>query len=401
MIHGAPRHQCGAAARRPGAGPVRTAHAPGTPAARTRRAAAHRCPGVGARRGSTEPDHLSPPGAAPTAGRAAAARADASREPQRAPPPPRRVDREPQRPAPAPGRNDAWRPVEITKDDWVVYLRAQKTGSQTLWTTLLDVFDGGAWGPRRCVRGPFCGHRCENVLRDAFAAASKQRKCHLFVRAHANLYDYQRAFESVNRNGRVHYLAFLRDPVKRALSEHDHITNGLVAQFGPHVFGKAWDYDFTDRTRASLSDWLMCTACRVGASNRQARFLAGLATTGELAEGEGTLIGDARLYDAAARNLRACVFVGVLDRFEESMLLLKETFPGPLRNFRSFADAPHPKLGRRARRTRRRSRASGSSTPSTSASTTRRRSRSTRASRACSPRRLRRGGSGSAGGVMY
>ena len=262
-------------------------------------------------------------------------------------PPPRRVDHDPQRPAPAPGRNDAWRPVEITKDDWVVYLRAQKTGSQTLWTTLLDVFDGGAWGPRRCVRGPFCGHRCEHVLRDAFAAASKQRKCHLFVRAHANLYDYQRAFESINKNGRVHYLAFLRDPVKRALSEHDHITNGLVAQFGPHVFGKAWDYDFTDRTRASLSDWLGCAACRVGASNRQARFLAGLATTGELAEGEGTLIGDARLYDAASQNLRACVFVGVLDRFEESMLLLKETFPGPLRNFRSFADAPHPKLGRR------------------------------------------------------
>ena len=262
-------------------------------------------------------------------------------------PPPRRVDREPQRPAPAPGRNDAWRPVEITKDDWVVYLRAQKTGSQTLWTTLLDVFDGGAWGPRRCVRGPFCGHRCENVLRDAFIKASKERKCHLFVRAHANLYDYQRAFESVSKGGRVHYLAFLRDPVKRALSEHDHITNGLVAQFGPHVFGKAWDYDFTDRTRASLSDWLMCTACRVGASNRQARFLAGLATTGELADGEGTLSGDARLYDAASQNLRACVFVGVLDRFEESMLLLKETFPGPLRNFRSFADAPHPKLGRR------------------------------------------------------
>ena len=273
--------------------------------------------------------------------------ADASREPQRTPPPPRRVDHAPQRPAPAPGRNDAWRPVEITKDDWVVYLRAQKTGSQTLWTTLLDVFDGGAWGPRRCVRGPFCGHRCENVLRDAFIKASKERKCHLFVRAHANLYDYQRAFESVSKGGRVHYLAFLRDPVKRALSEHDHITNGLVAQFGPHVFGKAWDYDFTDRTRASLSDWMMCTACRVGASNRQARFLAGLATTGELADGEGTAAGDARLYDAASQNLRACVFVGVLDRFEESMLLLKETFPGPLRNFRSFADAPHPKLGRR------------------------------------------------------
>ena len=73
----------------------------------------------------------------------------------------------------------------------------------------------------------------------------------------------------------------------RALSEYEHITKGLVAQFGQHVrlrsaylclvspylpkkekvvlrrrpaqvFGKAWDYDFTDASRASLSDWLEC-----------------------------------------------------------------------------------------------------------------------------------------------
>ena len=275
----------------------------------------------------------------------AAPRAATPNEPPRAPPPadasrsePPRVDVEPQQ--------HAWRPVDVKKDDWVVYLRVQKTGSQTLWTTLLDVFDGSVWGMRRCVRGPFCGHRCEKVLADAFVSASKSRKCHLFVRAHANLYDYERAFSSI-RGGRIRYLAFLRDPVARALSEHDHITNGLVAQFGPHVFGKAWDYDFTDTTRASLADWLACAPCRVGASNRQARFLAGLATTGDLVHGEGTESGDARLYEEAARHLKACAFVGVLDRFEDAMLLLKETFPGPLRNFRSFADAPHPKLGRR------------------------------------------------------
>ena len=45
------------------------------------------------------------------------------------------------------------------------------------------------------------------------------------------------------------YLAFLREPVARALSEYRHVTEGLVAQFGEHVFGKAWDYDFATTLR--------------------------------------------------------------------------------------------------------------------------------------------------------
>jgi hypothetical protein len=36
---------------------------------------------------------------------------------------------------------------------------------------------------------------------------------------------------------RVFYLTFLREPVGRAVSEYRHVTEGLVAQFGPHTFG--------------------------------------------------------------------------------------------------------------------------------------------------------------------
>jgi len=68
-----------------------------------------------------------------------------------------------------------------------------------------------------------------------------------------------------------------------------------VAQFGPETFGAAWDYAFywnksmplaEKRSKATLKAWLQCQKCRVGSSNRQARFLAGLATTGVLTPAE-------------------------------------------------------------------------------------------------------------------
>ena len=246
----------------------------------------------------------------------------------------------------APGRAP-WAPVALEAGDWVVYLRVQKTGSQTLWMTLVDAWDGSLWSPSsKCVRGPFCGHKCEDVLTKAFRDHKKARKCQLFVRAHANWYDYERALAGLpnpERN-RIRWLAFFRDPVKRALSEHDHVTRGLVAQFGPHTFGKAWDYDFTDSSKSSLDDWLACDACARGSRNRQARFLAGLATTGEFAEQEASAAGDAALLAAALANLDRCAYVGVLDRFQDAMLLLKMTFPHALRRFTSYKNEHHPKL---------------------------------------------------------
>lgn len=46
-----------------------------------------------------------------------------------------------------------WRAVsDLSQDDWVVYLRIQKTGSQTFWQTLQQEFDAGVWGRKQTVR---------------------------------------------------------------------------------------------------------------------------------------------------------------------------------------------------------------------------------------------------------
>ena len=254
--------------------------------------------------------------------------APTSRRRRPPPPPPERVS-----------KNATFEAVSLRKEDWVIYLRIQKTGSQTLWQTLVDVFDGKVWGQQRCVKGPFCGHVCAEVLANAYRKA----KCHLFVRAHANLFDYKHGATLAGiPTTRLRFLAVLREPVARAVSEYHHVTTGLVAQFGSHVFGKAWDYNFTDPKRASLDDWLDCRPCRVGSSNRQTRFLAGLRPTGILLEEEDS---NGDLLDAALRNLQACDFVGVLDKFPESMVLLRETFPGHLQRFSSFSLSLHPKRG--------------------------------------------------------
>lgn len=238
-----------------------------------------------------------------------------------------------------------WAPVELTRHDWIVYLRVQKTGSQTLWLTLIQSFDGHVWGDTRCAKGPFCGYYCDKVLASAFTSYQRDRKCRLFVRAHANLWDYSRAADlaGVPRQ-QIRWLAFLREPVARAKSEHEHVTHGLVAQFGAHAFGRAWDYNFTDRHNARLTDWLNCPACRVGSNNRQTRFLAGLAPTGSR---DTDRFDDDALLAAALKNLGHCTFVGILERFADSMLLLRETFPVELARFKSYSLALHPTRKRR------------------------------------------------------
>ncbi|KAJ8601447.1 hypothetical protein CTAYLR_005947 [Chrysophaeum taylorii] len=234
-----------------------------------------------------------------------------------------------------------WKPIALGREDWVVYLRVQKTGSQTLWLSLVDAFNGRVWGRPRCAKGPFCGFRCERVLSNAFVEARRQNNCRLFVRAHANWRDYAAAATLAGvPHHRLRWLALLREPVARARSEYEHVTRGLVAQFGDHAFGRAWDYNFTDKRRASLGEWLDCAACRVGSSNRQTRFLAGLAPTGSR---DDERRGDATLLAAALDNLRRCDFVGLLDRYADSMLLLRETFPAQLGRFTAYSLSLHPK----------------------------------------------------------
>ena len=70
-----------------------------------------------------------------------------------------------------------------------------------------------------------------------------------------------------------------------------------------------------------MDNWLKCSDCQVGASNRQARFMAGLATTG--AQPHESSVSDAQLLEAAKANLRTCTFIGLMERYEESMTVLR------------------------------------------------------------------------------
>jgi hypothetical protein len=67
----------------------------------------------------------------------------------------------------------------------------------------------------------------------------------------------------------------------------------------------------------------------VGASNRQTRMLAGLHTTGVI----DLSISDDALLEHALANLERMAFVGLTERFEDSMLLFKRTFPKYLESF--------------------------------------------------------------------
>jgi hypothetical protein len=126
---------------------------------------------------------------------------------------------------------DVWKPVKLTKSDWMVYLRIQKTGSQTFWQTLQQSFDGEVWGRHssvrifcihtqmlgsgslsrvfvvektQCQKGLFCGHRCLKVAEDQIRDIQRSRaarqpstgrgkrpdpnQCSLIFRGHINWY---------------------------------------------------------------------------------------------------------------------------------------------------------------------------------------------------------------------
>jgi len=213
----------------------------------------------------------------------------------------------------------------------------------------------------QCQKGMFCGHRCEGVASQQVAeiiashkgkvvGTDRESRCKLVFRGHINWYDYVKGFTRHRiPSTSIFFLTFLRDPVGRAISEYRHITEGLVAQFGPHTFGAAWDYNFTynpkrtlaqKRTQGTLDRWLECGDCKVGSSNRMARFMAGLSTTGTTGAEE-----ESRMVSAAKENLRRCALIGLMERYEDSMLILRNTFPLGLGRMDRYSNSPHPKTG--------------------------------------------------------
>eukprot|EP00615_Pteridomonas_danica_P008839 CAMPEP_0114367564 /NCGR_PEP_ID=MMETSP0101-20121206/30155_1 /TAXON_ID=38822 ORGANISM="Pteridomonas danica, Strain PT" /NCGR_SAMPLE_ID=MMETSP0101 /ASSEMBLY_ACC=CAM_ASM_000211 /LENGTH=196 /DNA_ID=CAMNT_0001517257 /DNA_START=376 /DNA_END=966 /DNA_ORIENTATION=+ len=118
------------------------------------------------------------------------------------------------------------------------------------------------------------------------------------------------------------------------------------------------------RKRGSFAAWIACDQCRVGSRNRMTRFLSGVATTGELLPQEvatqtGELLpqevatpppgteslkqAEANMLKRAKKHLYTCAFLGLMERYEDSMLVLKHTFPSALAKMNSYSTSPHPK----------------------------------------------------------
>ena len=103
------------------------------------------------------------------------------------------------------------------------------------------------------------------------------------------------------------YFTFLRDPVARTVSEYNYITSHPASQ----------DYDFITKNKLSLVDFSMLSK---ETQNIQAKFVSGL----------GRKAVDINLDDLLAFAEKALnedfKFVGIVEQFDRSLILLKEIF---------------------------------------------------------------------------
>ncbi len=200
------------------------------------------------------------------------------------------------------------------------------------------------WGSNHnCVEQLFCPRHCLDFVEDTVRhkhlwPVNKygHGTCQLMARAHTGLYDYEQGVKAGRPRARPVFITMLREPVQRVLSEFAHVTHNLVAQFGDRGYGKAWDYNYTGRPH-DIEDFLDCETCRMGASNRQTRMLAGLFTTGVL----NASVSDDMLLEHALANLERMPFIGITERFADSMLLLKQTLPTSLKQFTEYTIKSH------------------------------------------------------------
>jgi hypothetical protein len=154
---------------------------------------------------------------------------------------------------------------------------------------------------------------------------------------HIGMYDYeQAACTSLSKEKSAVFLTMLRDPVGRVISEYVHVTKILDGA----DYAQAWDYNYTGPPN-DVAAFLKCETCQVGTSNRQTRMLAGAFPTGAgtafaLSEEE-----EKELLRMALANLERMAYIGIMEQYEDSMLLLKRTFPDQFRQFTTYVETSH------------------------------------------------------------
>ena len=218
--------------------------------------------------------------------------------------------------------------------DRVVYLRIQKTGSKTMVALLTSAWlfagNGSVTKDAGCLHHAWVGGSqaaCERNTAPFTNALARARGC--IVEGHCPYSAVLVATEMVLKSSslRLRFVATLRDPLTRVLSEFRHVC-------GPG--DGAWDYreacprlckervkgtdeHAADRcaTPQAIETYVTDRANANGVYNRQARMLAGSAQS-ELSESD--------LLESAERTLALLDAVIILERFPLSLAVMSRRF---------------------------------------------------------------------------
>jgi len=152
------------------------------------------------------------------------------------------------------------------------------------------------------------------------------------VHNHLSMASLRLAAELAGKH-RVQYITMLREPVARAVSEWKNV-GACFRGLNPHGWNGAqtrgWlqthpgEWEYFDlwvgaESNMSMTSFLNCSACEMAWSNRQTRMLGfpGVDLRGVV---------DERTLQTALTNLDAMAFVGITERFADSILLLTYAF---------------------------------------------------------------------------
>ena len=200
----------------------------------------------------------------------------------------------------------------------LVMVRIQKTGTKTFLGNLKAIY--AAKGLSYCANMPWCctsvpdyspGNRvkpCDQVM-TAFRGAKKA--CSTLTEPHSDYADLMGAAAD-----EFSLVVLVRDPVARTISEYKHLSGGSNKP------RKNWDYtpaDYEPKTWQNFLAYLRDERNAPGMRNRQTRMLAGCGSGRRCSDVYET---EEAMLEEALRHLSQAAFVGISERFEETLDML-------------------------------------------------------------------------------
>jgi SAM-dependent methyltransferase len=201
----------------------------------------------------------------------------------------------------------------LTETDTLIFLHIPKTGGVTLDEILARQF---AWDdiypaptPMRVVTTPEEGSFPAQHVDDLFQAHRNFNPINPKTGKKYRLLIGHWDFSLVDKFPDMLPVTFLRDPVKRLISHYHQVKRQ----------NDKWNTRYHEFQSMSLLDWAKDAEIQRNFGNVQTRYMAGCMWDDKLLFGR-------ELINRAMENLRKCAFVGMQERFDDSLLLLSYTF---------------------------------------------------------------------------